>query len=162
MAVVSRLIKRIIWLLAVAAVGFILFEYYSVIFAKTVIGRIENVARVTEVTAILGSRPIPDNQIYSFSVSIKQPNGELLTATSEDRQWAVAKSGLCAKAKFFPYPPWDFNKAGTYFNARLMHLVECTSEAAKEIGIESSHYTDSPNPAASPVASPEPNSKASQ
>lgn len=143
-------------LLVVVGLIFTLVQFYSVIFAKTVVGRIENVARVTEVTAILGNRQVPESQIYSFSVSVRQPSGEMLTATSEDRQWAVAKAGQCVKAKYFPYPPWDFEKAGTYFNARLLSLVECGSPAAMELGIDTSTYPPqavSVEPA-TPMASP--------
>lgn len=141
-AQLMKFIRLIIVLLVLAVMSVIFVQYYHVIFAKTVIGRIENVARVTELTAIIGTRPIPENQIYSFSVSIKQPDGELLTATTEDRQWAVAKSGLCAKAKYFPYPPWNLDKAGTYHNARLEALVDCDSEAARNLGIDSKLYRD--------------------
>lgn len=139
-AQLMKFLQRIVLLLVVVGLGIIFVQYYHVIFAKTVIGRIENVARVTELTAIIGSRPIPENQIYSFSVSIKQPDGELLTATTEDRQWAVAKSGLCAKAKYFPYPPWNLDKAGTYHSARLEALVDCESEAARNLGIDAKLY----------------------
>jgi len=150
--------KKLLGLLVVLGLVFTVVQFYSVIFAKTVVGRIENVARVTEVTAILGNRQVPESQIYSFSVSVRQPSGEMLTATSEDRQWAVAKTGQCVKAKYFPYPPWDFEKVGTYFNARLISLVECGSPAAKDLGIDTSAYPPQAVGAqpAAPMATPAP------
>lgn len=133
-------LKKLLGLLVVLGLLLSAIQFYSIIFAKTVVGRIEHVVRVTELTAILGSRQVPESQIYSFSVSIRQPSGEMLTATSEDRQWAVTKAGQCVKAKYFPYPPWNFEKAGTFFNARLISLVECGSPAAIELGIDTSAY----------------------
>nr|HRO68422.1 hypothetical protein [Pseudobdellovibrionaceae bacterium] len=51
--------------------------------------------------------------------------GEIVTGPTEDRQWAVAKPGQCAEAEFFPYPPWEFPKWGTYYNVRLLMLRDC-------------------------------------
>jgi hypothetical protein len=119
----------VVFLLVLSAVGFFGTKYYSFIFARTVDGPIEEVERVTQPTAILGGGPgLAPNQIYSFAVSIRDTKtGEIVTSSSEDRQWAVAHKGQCAKAKFFPYVPWDFEKAGTYFGARLLHLHDCPS-----------------------------------
>lgn len=133
-------IKRVIWSIVFVAVVIGFVYYYSFIFSRTVKGRIENVARVTEVTALIGTRSLTEDQLYSFSVSIRQPNGEMLTATSEDRQWAVAKSGLCVEAKYYPYPPWQLDKAGTYFNARLLALADCNSQAARDMGIDPASF----------------------
>ena len=121
-------------LFVLAGLGYVLFNFWSVIFRKEVIGVIENVERVTEVTAVLGSaRNLEDKNVYSFAVAIKTGSGEMLTASSEDRQWAVAKKGQCVEAKFHPYPPWELSKAGTYMNARLNRLADCDSPAGREI-----------------------------
>ncbi len=81
--------------------------------------------RVTQPTSIIGSSQIPDSQLFSFAVAIKVPSGEIFTASSEDRQWAVVEKGQCAEVKFFPYPPWQLDKSGTYFGARLLKLFAC-------------------------------------
>ncbi len=121
-------------LVLLVAIGVTVFNFWSVLFRRSVIGVIENVERVTQVTAVLGStRTLEDKNIYSFAVAIKTANGELLTASSEDRQWAVAQKGQCVEAKFHPYPPWELEKAGTYFNARLQRLADCDSPAGREI-----------------------------
>ena len=98
---------------------------YSLVFAKTVRGAVVRVERVNTGDAILGSRNIPDYQLFSYAVAIRDEEGEIHTASSVDRQWAVVASGQCAQARFFPYPPWDFEKAGTYFGARLERLFDC-------------------------------------
>ncbi|MDH5654699.1 MAG: hypothetical protein OEZ34_02250 [Spirochaetia bacterium] len=103
--------------------GFITIKFYSYIFAVKVDGRIERVERVTSPTAILGD--IPSSQVFSFAVAVKNSEGEIFSASSEDRQWAIAEKGQCATVKFFPYPPWEFDKAGTFFNARLLKLKDC-------------------------------------
>ena len=157
MKVVSMYVKRVFWALIVVGILTLIAFNYSYVFSRTVLGRIENVARVTEVTALVGGRGLTESQMYSFSISIRQPDGELLTATSEDRQWAVVKSGACVKAKYYPYPPWDLKKADTYFNARLITMADCSSPAAKEMGIDASQLPPlelAPSPTAAPAATP--------
>lgn len=103
---------------------------YSVIFSKTVRGEITAVERV-EIPVALMSRSDNDitSKVFSFAIGIKdRQTGEIFTASSEDRQWAVAQVGKCAEAVFLPYPPWNFTKKDTYFGARLVRLNECDIE----------------------------------
>lgn len=104
-------------------------RYYSYVFAKTVTGEVIGIERVSQANTIIGGggtgAPIPPAQIFSFAVAIKNEKSEIFTASSEDRQWAVVQKGHCAEAKFLPYPPWQFDKAGTFFGARLVRLFEC-------------------------------------
>lgn len=119
---------------AVLVLGFstyLTLHYYSYIFARHVKGQIVGIDRVTQPTAILNAgATIPASQIFSFAVAIKEPQGEIVTSSSEDRQWAVAEKGQCVEAKFFPYPPWELDKAGTYSGARLLKLYECETHDA--------------------------------
>jgi hypothetical protein len=115
-------------LLVLIAVGYVIFLYYPYIFARNVNGKIVGVEDVIQPTTIVQGIPgqkLP-NQIFSYAVAIQDDKGEIVTASSEDRQWAVVQKGQCAEAKFFPYPPWDFNKSGTYYGARLLKLSECS------------------------------------
>jgi hypothetical protein len=145
MKMITGFLKRAGALGLVLGIVFVLFQYYSYIFSRTVVGRIDNVARVTGVTAMIGgSRSLTEDQLHAFSVSIRQPNGEMLTATSVDGQWAIAKAGLCVKAKYYPHPPWDLKQAGTYFNARLLTMADCTSQAAVEMGIQKTVFEGVP------------------
>ena len=121
----------ILGILLVLSVGFVCVKYYSYVFAKTIRGQIVNVEKVNPNTTIIGSGAT-QSQLYSFGVAIKDERGEIHTASSEDRQWAVATSGQCAEAKFFPYPPWELDKGGTYHGARLIRLYECGSAAHKD------------------------------
>ena len=119
--------KKILFIFIILAftfsTGYVLVKFYSYIFAVEVEGKIVRVERVTSPTAILGD--IPSSQVYSYAVAIKKTNGEIYTASSEDRQWSIAAEGQCVTAKFFPYPPWDFDKGGTYHGARLIKLKDC-------------------------------------
>ncbi len=102
------------------------FRYYSYIFVKTVTGEIVSVERVTEAAALLSTVDrIDPAQLYSYAVAIRDGKNEIVTASAVDRQWAVAQKGQCAEAKFYPYPPWNLDKGGTYYNARLMRLFDC-------------------------------------
>jgi hypothetical protein len=116
-------IRALVVVLLLLAVIFAVFSNYGYVFARNVKGEILEVERVTQPTAVMGA--MDTAQLYSFAVAIKEPNGEIITASSEDRQWAIAKKGFCVEAKFYPYPPWDLDKAGTFFNARLIKLSEC-------------------------------------
>lgn len=107
--------------------SYITVRFYSYIFAKTVDGEVIEVDRVNQATTILSGNTskIPTEQLVSFAVAIRGENGEIITASSEDRQWSVVQKGQCAEMKFFPYPPWNLDKAGTYFGARLLRLHDC-------------------------------------
>ncbi len=110
-----------------AIVIYILLNYWSFVFARTVAGEVFDVQRVDASTAILGNRATKDKDLFSFAIAVKEISGEIVTGSSEDRQWAVVKVGQCVEVKFYPYPPWDLNKAGTYYNARLLKLKDCGS-----------------------------------
>lgn len=103
-------------------------NYYSYIFAKRVQGEVVGIKYLSDNMAIVAtqdSNAPPSSKVFSFAVAIKdRKTGEIYTSSSEDRQWGVVKEGQCASAKFFPYPPWKFDKDGTYFNARLESLYE--------------------------------------
>lgn len=150
---VMRYVRNTLVILALMIVGFILVKYYSYIFAKKVRGEIVDVARVTDPGALIGGRLTAD-QLHSFAIAIRDEEGRIFTASSEDRQWAVAKKGFCVVAKFYPYPPWEFDAAGTYFNARLMELRDCkglTQENSTEPLLNEpapeaiNHIEDTPN-----------------
>ncbi|UOF01870.1 hypothetical protein [Bdellovibrio reynosensis] len=100
---------------------------YSIIFSKTVIGEITGVERI-EVPVALVTRSDSNitPKMFSFAVGIRdEKTGEIYTSSTEDRQWAVAKAGQCAEAVYLPYPPWDFEKKGTFHGARLIRLFDC-------------------------------------
>jgi hypothetical protein len=121
--------KYVGFLLVVVCVGisgFMLVKYYSYIFSRKVIGKVVGVERVTDPTALIGGpATVSAINMFSFAVAIQTANGEIVTASTEDRQWAVVHAGQCAEADYFPYPPWRLDKAGTYFGARLLKLTAC-------------------------------------
>lgn len=143
---VASALKRVIFALVLLVVGYVVLSNWSYVFAKTVKGEILEVERVTQANMVVGPGTLPTAQAYSFAVAIKDASGEIFTSSSEDRQWAIAKKGFCVEAKFYPYPPWSLDKAGTYFNARLQKLVECKPTAQNQT---------SPEPKSSSTGSPE-------
>lgn len=116
-------------LLVIASGSYLTIRFYSYVFAKTITGEIVKVERVNQNDTIISSgRAVPAQQLFSFAVAIRDEKGEIHTASSEDRQWAVAQEKQCATAKFFPYPPWDLDKGGTYYGARLIRLFDCAKK----------------------------------
>lgn len=130
-----RFIKSFIgYLVAVLVVGGLMWSlvrFYPFIFSKHVVGKIERVERVEINVALMqnvGDSSATDRlspELYSFAVAIKTDTGEIFTSSAQDRQWAVAQPGQCVEAKFYPYPFWNLDKSGTYFNARMLSLKEC-------------------------------------
>lgn len=114
--------------LTVALAVFVYVQYYSFLFSRSVSGEVVDVVRVTEPQAIVGTLSAP--QLFSFAIAIKEPSGEIVTSSSEDRQWAVVRQGMCVEAVYYPYPPWNLSKAGTFYNARLIKLMECAKGSA--------------------------------
>lgn len=125
----TNFIYGLIGIAVVAGIGYFVIANYSFIFSKTVVGEIIEVERVTQPGALVGGNALTPEAMYSFAVLIRTEDGQLFTASSEDRQWAVAKKGYCAEAEFYPYPPWDFQKRGTYHNARLTRIMECKGKS---------------------------------
>ena len=109
----------------VCGATYVVVEYYSLIFAKTVKGQAIKVSKVNDTIAVMNGADKANSQIYSFAVAIKTPEGIIFTSSTEDRQWAAVTEGFCVEAKLYPYPPWNFEKADTYFGARLIHMMEC-------------------------------------
>ena len=125
----------IVALLAGSA-GYITFRFYPYLFAETVRGEVIGLERVGPAEAAIitppagaGPSALP-NQLFSFAVAIRAAStGEIFTASSEDRQWAVAEKGQCVEARFFPYAPWELDKAGTFHSARLLKIEACPAPA---------------------------------
>lgn len=139
------ILNKVVVFLAVCIVVFVLgygtfavlgkteVNIYSVIFSKTIEGVVENVEKVSPQVALIGGGPnaATSKELFSFAVGIKTKNGEIVTGTTEDRQWAIVQKGQCATAKFYPYPPWELDKSQTYFNVRLLRLTDCPAAVSK-------------------------------
>jgi hypothetical protein len=129
MNAIKKILKWLVFLAFGVVVIVVLFSYYSVIFSRTVEGKVTAVQKVdlsVSVMSLQSKNAEINPKVFSFAVAIKdKKSAEIVTASSEDRQWMVVQAGQCAKAIFLPYPPWDFEKKGTYFGARLIQLYEC-------------------------------------
>jgi hypothetical protein len=125
-----RFLYMVFFLAVLGGAGFVFVQYYSFIFARRVRGLIVSIDRVqVNVSLLQQSDDRLNPQLFSFAVAIREDNGEIVTASAEDRQWAAAQRGWCAEAVYYPYPFWNVMKAGTYFNARLDRLFECPEKA---------------------------------
>lgn len=127
------------WLLSILIfVGIVLMAsvylvYYSYFHARTVVGPVSGVKQLLENAAFVAGSHDPSSKIYSFAVGVKDTKTqEIVTGSSEDRQWGVVKDGQCVEALFFPYPPWNLQKAGTYFNVRVQKLYDTCDVLPKE------------------------------
>lgn len=148
----SRLGYGILAVVVVSALGWVFVTYYSWIFSKTIRGEVLRNERVTNPTAIFGGRAATPEVMHSFTVLIRdEKTGEMHTASSEDRQWAVVAAGYCVSARFFPYPPWELEKGGTYGNARLEAVYDCPG--GKKVSAEGGAPTPAPAPAEAPATS---------
>ncbi len=127
MKAIIKYLKGLVGVILIVVVLWAVAANYSVIFTKDVQGEITGVERIEIPVALMqGGNGDINSKVFSFAVGIKDAKtGEIYTASSEDRQWAVAQKGQCADAKFLPYPPWDLTKKGTFFGARLVKLYEC-------------------------------------
>lgn len=109
----KRWLRSLVFLCLIVGIVYVLIFYYAFVFAKNVEGRIVGVKR--------------ENQYEeSYVVAIRTQTGETFTSHSKDAQWALVQVGQCARAKFFPHPPWDLEKSGGYFGAKILHLRDCT------------------------------------
>ncbi len=118
-------------LIAAVAIWFVVANY-GWVFSKRVRGEIVNVERVTEQTAILGSRPT-DAQMHTYSILIAGEDGRMYTSSSVDSQWQVAKKGFCVEALLYRYPPWRLSLAGNFYNARLVELSQCKTKSGMTV-----------------------------
>lgn len=128
--------KYLLFLFAIAillSAIILVVNYYGFIFSRKVIGVVERVEKVQINVALMqtNSNEALNPQLYSFAVAIKEASGEIVTASAEDRQWAVVQAGQCAEAVFYPYPPWRLDKAGTFHGARLEKLTDCSEIKAQ-------------------------------
>lgn len=122
MQAMTRAIRQLLIGLCLVAIGWGVINYWSFIFSKTIRGEVMEIERVMQPTTVIGSN-ITASQMFSFAVLMRSEDGVPHSASSEDRQWAIVKKGMCIEARFYPYPPWDLEKSGTYFNARLLTVL---------------------------------------
>ncbi len=140
--------KYVFAVLVTLLVVFIVITNYSWIFAKTVEGVVFKVERVTDPTMIVGNSVATNTAVmHSYAVAIQAADGVIYTASSEDRQWSVVVAGCKVKATFFRYPFWELQKSGTFFNARLDDMRDCSTGTAPAL--------PTPAPSADPQSAPQ-------
>ncbi|MES2856405.1 MAG: hypothetical protein V4692_11110, partial [Bdellovibrionota bacterium] len=90
----------LILLTAIVLVGALVtvHTYYGYIFSKRVNGEIHEVERLQEGPALISPGTISPSALFSFAVAVRDADGNIYTSSSQDRQWAVAKKGMCVEA----------------------------------------------------------------
>jgi hypothetical protein len=96
---------------------------YPYVFSREVTGTLESMeAALPNGTIVTNS----STTAFSAGVMIRDADGSYITFSTEDRQWATLrdKQGLCVTARIFPYGWWNFSRAGTYYNGRLIRVSD--------------------------------------
>lgn len=81
-------------------------------------------AKVSEINTV-NPGVVLNNIGFSSAILLQSFDGKIISTSSEDRQWMIVKQGQCVKAKLFKYAPWNFEKAGTFYGARLIQIINC-------------------------------------
>jgi hypothetical protein len=149
-------LKVLVVVVVLLAVGGLVISNYAWVFSKRVTGKVVDVERVTDPTAIISSR-VTEAQMYSYSVLIQGDDGHLYTASSEDRKWQVVKKGYCVEALLFRYPPWMLERANTFYNAQVKDVKVCPGETTLP---ETPAEKPTERPAPPGVAAPRPSPSA--
>ncbi len=133
MKALKKWLLSILIFMGIVLMASVYLVYYSYFHSRTVVGPVSGVKQLLENTAFVAGSADPSTKIYSFAVGVKDTKTqEIVTGSSEDRQWGVVKDGQCVEAIFFPYPPWNLQKAGTYFNVRVQKLYDTCDVIPKE------------------------------
>lgn len=127
-----KFMRSILIFLAIIVLISCYFVFFPYIHARTVLGPVSGVKQLLENTAFVAGSQDPSTKIYSFAVAVKDlKSQEIVTGSTEDRQWGVVKEGQCVKATFYPYPPWNLQKAGTFYNVRVQELYDNCDTVSK-------------------------------
>ena len=102
----------------VGAVGSKLF------FRSTHTGTVVECASLTPQMIVNNTRSVATNPVYSFAVNIQGEEGQILSFSSEDRQFAACNKGDVIRVLVFKYPPWNLDKSGTYYGGRLLQKLK--------------------------------------
>ncbi len=131
MRAIRKFFFGLIILVGFVGIGFIFVEFYPYIFSRKVTGVLVSIERIQLNVSLMqtsGDQQM-NPSLFSFALAIREDSGEIVAASAEDRQWAAAAKGNCVEAVYYPYPPWQVMKSGTYHNARLDKMTDCPEKA---------------------------------
>lgn len=106
---------------------------YGYLNSRSVTGSLVSVARVAPDGGMIAAG---SDVLIARAVMLKTPNGEYVTFSTDDRQWAALENkdavGKCVTATIYPYSPISFGKDGTFYGGRLKHIADsCTLISSK-------------------------------
>lgn len=115
--------KILVSLLVIVLAGVALTVGYPYLFAREIIGTLESVETALPGGTIVTSA---DRAAFSAGVMVRERDGNYVTFSTEDRQWATLrdKPGLCVRARIFPYGWWNLSRSGTWYNGRLLDVSD--------------------------------------
>lgn len=126
MKILGKLVFLVSFVLITVVLLYVVVRFYPYVFSRTIVGKVEAVERVQPgVTVNMNPGAVPNPGVFSFAIAVRTEDGTIFTASAEDRQWAVVQKGQCVEARLYRYPPWNLDKSGTWFNARLDRLFDC-------------------------------------
>lgn len=114
----------LVFIVLLGALLFVIFNY-SWVFSKSVQGEIIELERIPSGAELL-----------SYAILLQDKNGFLYTFSAEDKQWQVVKKGYCVSTTLYRYPPWDLERGGTFYNARLKQIYKCPESAEPAESVE--------------------------
>jgi hypothetical protein len=93
----------------------------QMLFRKNCLGKVTGISNLNgQVPTVLGKGGnVFSSAAFSFAVEMDIGN-EIINFSSEDRQFATIEKGDSLSVAIFKYPPWEFDKAGTYHGGRLL------------------------------------------
>jgi len=96
---------------------------YSSFSKEEYIGTVTACENITNNIYNTNSRTISRSQ-FSFACDIKCDNGEIISFSSEDRKFATVVKNDVIRVAVSKYAPWNFDKAGTFYNGRLLKKIK--------------------------------------
>jgi hypothetical protein len=90
----------------------------KIFFRKDCSGRVTRINHFNSQPSVSGVAVSPST-MFSSSVEISSGD-EFVNFSSEDRQFGTIGIGDSVRVAVFKYPPWDFEKVGTYYGGRLL------------------------------------------
>jgi type II secretory pathway component PulJ len=111
-------------ILAITAIILLFLGIYKLVSRSDYTGTVENIQNLTQ------TMPNMSNTGPQFSFSIRLNTGtEIITFSSEDRQFGIIKQGDKIQVATFKYAPWNIGKAGTLYGGRVLKIY--TSSASQ-------------------------------
>jgi len=118
----------LIELMVVVVIGFIVVgigvgSCSPLLFRSTETGTVMECSQLSPAMMMAQGNRTSSAMMFSSAVAMQLPSGEIMTFSTEDRQFGAVAKGDQIRVMVSKYPPWEFTKAGTYYNGRLLGII---------------------------------------